>query len=132
MCETAARLNLSQLLANLCVVLAVYGTLRAGDSILQLSGHGSVEEQMKAAVPEWQQMLCSTSGRPAGHPSCLIISPAALGAIAMIRSFPTFNQVCACCTGWVHALHAATADRMAIWCMLPGCVGHMFVSAAVW
>lgn len=85
-------------------------TFLAGDSILQLSGHGSVEEQMKAAVPEWQQMLCSTSGRPAGHPSCLIISPAALGAIAMIRSFPTFNQVCACCEGWVHALHAVTAE----------------------
>lgn len=70
----------------------------AGDSVLQLSGQGSVEEQMQAAVPQWQQVLCSTAGRPAGHPTCLIISPAALGAIAMIKSFPTFNKVCVCHT----------------------------------
>ena len=84
-------------------------TLLAGESILQLSGHGSVEQQMKAAVPEWQQILCSTAGRPAGHPTCLIISPAALGAIAMIKSFSAFNQVCPCCMGLMNALHAITA-----------------------
>ena len=87
-------------LESAIIMQAVQRTLPAGESILQLSGHGSVEEQMKAAVPEWQQMLCSTSGRPAGHPTCLIISPAALGAIAMIKSFSTFNKVCHCCTGW--------------------------------
>lgn len=67
--------------------------------MLQLSGQGSVEEQMKAAVPQWRQVMCTTSGRSAGHPTCLIISPAALGAIAMINSFPTFNKVRVCHTG---------------------------------
>ena len=86
-------------------------TFPAGNSILQLSSHGSVEEQMKAAVPDWQQMLCSSSGQPAGHPTCLIISPAALGAIAMIKSFPTFNQVCVCRRHCVNALHADTASK---------------------
>ena len=66
---------------------------------------------MKAAVPEWQQMLCSCSDRPPGHPTCLIISPAALGAIAMIKSFPAFNQVCFCRRHCVNALHAFTASE---------------------
>jgi len=67
--------------------------LSAGSSIVQLSGHGSLEEQVQAAVPDWQQAFCSTSGCSPGHPTCLLISPAALGTIAMIKSFPTFNQV---------------------------------------
>ncbi|KAL0020487.1 hypothetical protein WJX77_009650 [Trebouxia sp. C0004] len=65
-----------------------------GESIVQLSGHGSLEEQVQAAVPDWQQAFCSTSGRSNGLPSCLLISPAALGAIAMIKSFPAFNKTC--------------------------------------
>ncbi|KAA6425256.1 MAG: hypothetical protein FRX49_04751, partial [Trebouxia sp. A1-2] len=65
-----------------------------GDSVVQLSGHGSLEEQVQAAVPDWQQAFCSTSGRSNGLPSCLLISPAALGAIAMIKSFPAFNKAC--------------------------------------
>ena len=67
----------------------------AEDCILQLSGHGSVEEQIQAALPDWQQVLCSAAGRAPGHPTCLVISPAALGSLAMIRSFPTCNKVAA-------------------------------------
>lgn len=67
--------------------------LPVGETILQLSGHGSLEEQVQAAMPDWQQAFCNTAGCAPGHPKCLLISPAALGAIAMIKSFPTFNQV---------------------------------------
>ncbi len=75
-----------------CKFHCVY-VLLVGESIVQLSGHGSLEEQVQAAVPDWQQAFCSTSGRSNGLPSCLLISPAALGAIAMIKSFPAFNKV---------------------------------------
>ncbi len=80
----------AQLRIPLCTLLLV------GESIVQLSGHGSLEEQVQAAVPDWQQAFCSTSGRSNGLPSCLLISPAALGAIAMIKSFPAFNKVRSC------------------------------------
>ena len=80
----------ADLRTSLCTLLLV------GDSVVQLSGHGSLEEQVQAAVPDWQQAFCSTSGRSNGLPSCLLISPAALGAIAMIKSFPAFNKVLPC------------------------------------
>ncbi|KAL3159894.1 hypothetical protein ABBQ38_010290 [Trebouxia sp. C0009 RCD-2024] len=91
-----------------------------GDSVLQLSGQGSVEEQMQAAVPQWQQVLCSTAGRPAGHPTCLIISPAALGAIAMIKSFPTFNK--ACRIAKLFAKHIKVAEQQAHLQQHPLCI----------
>ena len=83
--------------------------LLVGESIVQLSGHGSLEEQLQAAVPDWQQAFCSTFGRSNGHPSCLLISPAALGAIAMIKSFPAFNKVTSCDLDrfWCSVMHTS-------------------------
>lgn len=68
----------------------------AGDCIVKLSGHAPLEEQLKAAVPDWQQAFCNSCGQLPGQPTCLLISPAALAAIAMIKSLPAFNKVATC------------------------------------
>ena len=86
--------------------------------MVQLSGHGSVEEQLKAAIPDWQRVLCDSFGRSAGQPSCLLVSAAALGAIAMIKSLPTFNKVrisSLCCCA--HCLHCDRAGVQAVTAM---------------
>ena len=61
--------------------------------MLQLSGQGSLEGQLKAALPDWQQALANLNQQSLAQPQCLIVSGAALGAIDLMRKLPSFNQV---------------------------------------
>lgn len=59
--------------------------------MVRLSGEGSLEDQLKAAVPDWQQTLCGSHQQ--GHARCLIVSAGAVSALDMMKQLPNFNEV---------------------------------------
>jgi protein CMS1 len=80
-------------------------------SFVALSGRGSLEEQLKVAEPAWWDVFGSVAGRRNGAPSCLLVSPSAMGAVHLIKSCGTFNRSCR--VAKLFAKHFKVADQAA-------------------
>lgn len=70
-------------------------------SLVQLPQNQFISQQLKSVVPNWQSELCGVNtyspGRSTtatGSPSVLVVSSAAMGAIAFIKSCQEFNAKC--------------------------------------
>lgn len=81
--------------------------LLAADCLVELAAGVSLEDKLKLLEPQWRAKFClGASGaqagagnlqsiHPKGTPTLLLVSPAALGAIKLIKHCPAFHKVCA-------------------------------------
>lgn len=74
----------------------------AESSVVALPKEGSLEARLSAATAEYLPQLRGKT-LPTGSPAVVIVTPAAMDAVHLIRKLPTFNKV------GLYKLHASPA-----------------------
>lgn len=88
---------------------------------MELSSEGSLEDRLKALEPNgaWKARFCNGGGGGGGSkgagkggqegekgaPALLLVSPAAMGAIKLMKHCPDFHKVMGWLAGWAPVPH---------------------------
>lgn len=91
------------------------------DMLCPLPSKMGLETGLKSLERNWAQEFCSTSGRQPGEPSVLFVSPAAMGAIDMMRACPELNSRCPIAK--LFAKHMKVEEQASILRSKPICMG---------